>query len=666
MKRRRRFPGIIGTATVASVVSVALAILLSAGRGAPRDPADLSLVDHSSSSLAPLRSVACPFPGGDQAAENGVECWMLTVPERHADPNSRTLDLAVAVLRRTNPGRPETDPVLFLSGGPGQGALVETAVLWAGSSIRDDHDLVLIDQRGTGYGSPSLQCPELEYHAFDSYATLDEAVAATVHQGVQCRDRLIAQGIDLTAYDTVASAADIERLRHALGIARWNLYGVSYGTRLALEVMRSNPDTVRSAVLDSVLPPDVTPLESEAGRFDRSLDLVIAGCAADAACAAAYGGAAGNLGAVMTIPNGPVDRHWNPVLGFHVTGSIVGLLADPGGVAILPAVARAVELDAVAPFRMTGATEFVLPQLDAEGLFYAIECRERIAFADPQRVAADRAAHPRFASYLAGLVPSEMCTAWDLPPVGEASRQPVVSDVPTLILAGTFDPTTPPEWGRQVLAMLPNGFLLEFPDQSHWVTQSGCGIDARNAFIADPTTVPVPPCLAELRPAFATDIVINAGLERLESRLLFSLNGPTPGNLIVLTVIVGAILGGLIRWPQELLRAADPRWSAARWARVLGLAAIGADALFAVGLAAFLVLSPEDSLIPMVGITWPFAAIIPVAVVGAALAGGLVAAVAIAGLRRSMTRRELAVAALLALGPIGFSTTLVHYGVIFG
>lgn len=661
MGSERRFRGERWFRAAIAPIAFVVATALAPAAIRTIEPADVLLTDHSVSGA--VRPTSCPFPGGQEAAAHGIECSTLTVPERYGDPGGRTIDLAVAVLHRTTTGA-ETDPVLFLSGGPGQGALVETAVLWAGSSIREDHDLVLVDQRGTGYSTPALQCHELEYPAFDAYATLDEAVAASVRAAAICRDRLVAAGIDLTAYDTVAGAADIERLRAALGFERWNLYGVSYGTRVALEVIRSAPETVRAAVLDSVLPPDVVPLETQAALFDRSFERVIAACAADSACSTAYPGAMDRLSTVLAAPDHPVDRHFIPVLGHQVAMVISNVLSSPG-VPVMPALGRALELGAVAPFRMTGETEIVLPEVDAEGLFHAVECRERVAFADPERVAADGAAHPRFASLLAIRLAPEVCAAWDLPPVEEAARRPVVSNVPTLILTGSFDPTTPPEWAYQAQATLSRGFVLEFPDQSHWVTQSPCGIAARNAFFADPSRSPDPPCLVGLKPTFVTDIVISPGLERLQSRLLFGLNVPTIGNAIVLAAILFGFILAARRWPGELRRGVHQRRSGGWWARAVGLGAIAADVAFTVGFALFLATTPADSIVPAIGIVATFAWILPVAGLGALLAIGLAGAVIATVLRSSGSKRGSFLLAITALAPIGFSATLIHYGVIF-
>jgi pimeloyl-ACP methyl ester carboxylesterase len=118
-----------------------------------------------------------------------------------------------------------------------------------------NRDLILIDQRGTGYSQPSLDCPAAAHLIQVPPQPVGKELASLDSAYRQCHDRLVHDGIDLSAYNTVDNAADIADLRKALGYRTVNLYGVSYGTRLALTVMRHYPQGIRSLVLDSVLPP---------------------------------------------------------------------------------------------------------------------------------------------------------------------------------------------------------------------------------------------------------------------------------------------------------------------------------------------------------------------------------------------------------------------------
>jgi len=184
----------------------------------------------------------------------------LTVPESRSNYTGKTIQLAVAILRSPNPQR-GPDPVVFLAGGPGQGTLPLAALVAAGyAPTLAQRDIILIDQRGTGFSQPNLSCAQpmqtsgkrLPFGA----ATNDRPafIQAQVDDLITCGNRLRAAGIDLRAYNSAENSADLEDLRRALGYGPWNLVGVSYGSRLALTAMRYRPETIRSMVLDSAVP----------------------------------------------------------------------------------------------------------------------------------------------------------------------------------------------------------------------------------------------------------------------------------------------------------------------------------------------------------------------------------------------------------------------------
>ncbi len=187
-----------------------------------------------------------------------LRCGVVRVPRDHAHPDGPSYALAVVVVSsERQPVRP--DPVVYVSGGPG-----EPLTVYAGYQARHpyaaDRDLVLVDQRGTGRSEPRL-CPDLQ-------ADLVTAMLAVVTDPSQnsldanraahaaCRRELAANGVDPDDFGTAATVEDFEWVRRALGVARWNLVGESYGTTVAMTLLARHPDSVRSAVLDSLNPPD--------------------------------------------------------------------------------------------------------------------------------------------------------------------------------------------------------------------------------------------------------------------------------------------------------------------------------------------------------------------------------------------------------------------------
>ena len=163
------------------------------------------------------------------------ECGFLIAPENRAKPDGRTVRIPVARAKATSPN-PAPDPLVYLAGGPG-GTGLASAVLRVRAGWNADRDVIFIDQRGALKAQPLLACPEIDafFAAAVTLAPTGAEFAARSADATQaCHDRLVADGWDLSAYNTTENAADVADLRVALGIPQWNLYGVSYGTDLAL------------------------------------------------------------------------------------------------------------------------------------------------------------------------------------------------------------------------------------------------------------------------------------------------------------------------------------------------------------------------------------------------------------------------------------------------
>jgi pimeloyl-ACP methyl ester carboxylesterase len=200
-----------------------------------------------------FESSACP---AGVPTDPVITCGYLTVPEDRAKPKGRTIRLFVTKLASLSP-TPAPDPVLLLTGGPGDTPDLEDNL---GNPVRETRDLYVLDQRGGGRSEPSLACPEVnsaDVTAFGLGSNDASVEGLYVDAARACRKRLTSQGIRPSAYNTAANAADVADLRTALGIKDWNLAGGSYGTRLALVVLRDHPTGVRSVALGGVYPPQV-------------------------------------------------------------------------------------------------------------------------------------------------------------------------------------------------------------------------------------------------------------------------------------------------------------------------------------------------------------------------------------------------------------------------
>lgn len=351
---------------------------------------DDSGLSHGTYVVAP-----CPSPNvaGIPQLELGpqFECGFMTVPENRARPTGKTVRVAVA--RIWSVKAPAGPPILSLAGGPG-GTGVATAVLRAQDGWNADRDVIFIDQRGTLHADPLLACPEVDAFVAQAVrfvasdpATLGRGEAATR----ACRDRLASEGHDLAAFDTTENAADIAGLRVAMGIDQWHVYGVSYGTDLALQLLRDHPAGIRSLVLDSLVPPDVNLVEGFWPNAARGYRALFEGCAADAACSAAYPNAesefVGLVQQLDTTPRRVTVTHpatGQPIEvvidGYTLANLVVVASLTPGSTAAVPSQVHDLAIGDGSEAALALLANRPPPGLTGHGLTYGVFCREQAAF----------------------------------------------------------------------------------------------------------------------------------------------------------------------------------------------------------------------------------------------------------------------------------------------
>jgi pimeloyl-ACP methyl ester carboxylesterase len=464
----------------------------------------------------------CPFPVGAGLRQGSdVRCGFVSVPERHERPYGATIKIAVAIFKGSDDVA-HPDPVISLQGGPGGawlgvlGPLINTQTAPALVGARD---LVLIDQRGTGASRPSLACPGVAKEAaYQLVRDLPPARSAPLETAATraCRARLMAQGIDLGAYTTAEDAADVNAVIAALGYRRVNLYGVSYGTELALAVMRAFPERLRSVVLDSVLPPQ-TNFQVEA-LIDNAhaLRAVFAGCAAQPACKAAYPTLPALLDNLVSRLNAkpviievvnPLDHkpYRIPFTGDRLVDLVTQTLYVSPAIYLLPAVIHAAALGNFAPVALLyGAVGF--NESVSLGMYLSVECGEDAPVTSllALRRAASRFDAPERPGQLAeSLDFLRQCAAWRVPAVDPSFRLPVKSAIPTLLLAGQYDPVTPLRNARLAASTLSHGMVVYFPGVGHGQALSGsCPLRIVQAFYAQPTVRPATGCIATMGVTF--------------------------------------------------------------------------------------------------------------------------------------------------------------------
>ena len=475
----------------------------------------------------PARFEAANCMFDTSSVSNQIDCGYLHVPEDRAQVNSSLIKLAVAIVRSSNP-HPAPDPVVYLQGGPGVDALIYVASLIDPfSGVLANRDLIVFDQRGVGFSSPSLECPETNNQFFEDIGQNLSPEEAQQHgiQAIQaCHDRLVQAGINLSAYTSAASAADVNDLRVALGYPEWNIYGGSYGTRLALTIMCDFPGGVHSVILDSVWPPQVDEDAEAASGVERALDLLFERCAADAECNAAYPDlktvfydTVAQLDArpISIMPIRNQTRKVIKVLmnGDNMISVILSMLYSTDALPYLPKVIYELHdghADRDAMFNAYWISWTFSGDFGSEGMQLSVVCGDEVSFSSAQAIAtANATVFSRLREAFDQGTFFSVCPTWDVKPAAAIENQPVVSDIPTLILAGDNDPATPPAWGKLAAQTLSNSHYFEFPWAAHGVIYgvspaASCAQSMMNAFVADPATAPDSTCINSLKVFFVT------------------------------------------------------------------------------------------------------------------------------------------------------------------
>jgi len=469
---------------------------------------------------------SCPFETPDNT---DITCGYLTTPEDRSKPEGMHVSLAVAIIHSLD-DHPEPDPIFYFEGGPGNAALTDIDA-WIDMGFADRRDFIIFDQRGTGHSTPLLNCPEWD--------EIDDTIEATR----ACHERLVSEDINLAMYNSATSAADFHDLRRALGYAEQpvNIYGISYGTRLALTIMRDYPAHIRSAVLDSPYPPVADSYGDAAPSLYAALNRLFEDCAADPDCNEEYP----NLKNVFydmvdELDKNPVEVEYTDpetdetyektITGQDLIGSMTSVLYDSEIIPELPGMF----------YEIADGNEDVLSTLvweewndedgesrgerksdegneddeddedwseeetdtDSEGMYYSVECFEEVGFASRRNVRSQARELPEsLQTYFLDDFEEQraICDFWGAGKADDIEKQPVTSSIPTLIVAGEYDPGTPIEWGKQAAESLDHSFFYVLPRQGHSASfDGGCATDMVLEFLDDPTHAPDDSCLETL------------------------------------------------------------------------------------------------------------------------------------------------------------------------
>ena len=409
--------------------------------------------------IARARLAACQVP----RIPVDVRCGSLDVLENRDSRSGRRITLSIVVL----PSRSATaapDPVFFIAGGPGQSATALAPMLWR-SSHRDDREIVLVDQRGTG-GNPVLHCDapgsddDLQGYFEPIFQTSIYAACA----------RTLSKVADLRRYSTYDAADDLDDVRAALGYERINLVGASYGTRLSLTYMRRHPERVRAAILSGLVPLSFRNPLHHARSAQDALDSLLASCERDAPCRRAYPNVRMQLAEIVRrLDRAPAEAMvWHPVtrapVRIRLSRSAFGealrvMMYSTDRIRSVPILIDRAHRGDLTPFAAIALESSRGLRRDLRfGVLMSVVCAEDVPRIREREI--DRVTRGTLIGDERVRTQMAACASWPKAPMPSDHAMPAESRVPTLLISGTLDPVTPPRWGAEAARQLPNAVHL--------------------------------------------------------------------------------------------------------------------------------------------------------------------------------------------------------------
>ena len=397
-------------------------------------------------------------------------CGKLTVFENRQTRTGRTIDLNVVVLPAFDQ-KTKAEPLFDLAGGPGVPS-TSAAGLYATElkEYRRKHDIVLVDQRGTGKSNPLAAEPVKK----TPQDYLNEMYPVEYVKNLR---RTLEQHADLTQYATSIAMDDLDDVRSWLGYDRINLFGLSYGSRAVLVYMRQHPDRVHTATIMGVAPTYLKmPLHHSEGAA-RAMDLLLQACEQDTQCHQAFPQVREEWTTVLAqlgrqparVQYLPPDKS-GPVtveIGRDIFAEkIRNLMYGRDKANRIPLIVHQAAKGDFAPFLQEAispsSTDFI-----ADGMYLSVTCGEDVPFIDQEEAKKLNAGNP-FGNYRV-FQQTRACSMWPRGEIPVDFLEPVSSNAPVLIFSGNMDPVTPPKYGEEIARHLPNSRHIIIPEAAHSV-----------------------------------------------------------------------------------------------------------------------------------------------------------------------------------------------------
>lgn len=433
----------------------------------------------------PLILEECRISAGPAYPGITARCGVFQQPENPAEPDGKKLSLRVAVVPALSL-EPAPDPFVPIAGGPGQGSIdFYAATANAFEMIRRDRDIVLLDQRGTG-GSASMDC-DIDEDIVSGQMTPEQTRVATE----VCIDAL---PHDPRYFTTSVAVLDLEALRVALGYTQFNLYGISYGTRVAQHFARRFPGSTRSVILDGVVPPQMALGPGIANEAQNALDNIFARCAETPACDDRFPKIQARFSTLKSelVANEVTLSVSHPSTGEPETvtfgrddmaGAIRMLSYHPSTVALIPLLIDEAANGRFAP--LASQHLMILESLSdalSIGMHNSVVCTEDAPFFAGEAISEEDLA----ASYIGPLIVDALetiCSVWPRGVLDEGFKEPLVTQAPVLLLSGDADPITPPGYAEIAAVEMANALHLVGKQQGHGQAPRGCMNDVMADFI---------------------------------------------------------------------------------------------------------------------------------------------------------------------------------------
>jgi pimeloyl-ACP methyl ester carboxylesterase len=406
---------------------------------------------------------ACSSSAGELSLKNcrvgsiQARCGSLNVAENRSEPKGRRIDLNIVILpAKSKTAKP--DPLFFFHGGPG-GAATTLAAAFANLPFREERDIVLVDQRGTGRSNLIACGQETLREALASLARFD------LNRQIECLQAIDA---DPRHYTTREFVADIDEVRQALGAETINIFGGSYGTRAAFEYLDTYPKHSRSAILRGVAPTDFTLPRDFPRDSQAALDGLIDDCAANGDCNRRYPDLRNKVMAIVQRLEAAPEK---------------GEIRDPkGGPRIELSVDRDLFAASIHYALYSSSTAARLPSLSqfvsavvgtlSDGLFLSVTCAEDLAFLSDEEIRST--AEGTLLGSAFGVNLNKTCEDWPHVKREKSVKVQKRSEVPILLINGQYDPVTPPHHTEKIMSLLPNAMHLIIPGQAHANMFPGC------------------------------------------------------------------------------------------------------------------------------------------------------------------------------------------------